>query len=179
MKPIINLDYIVAAILPVQATLSRLIISATNINDGFDIPPLEIRGTFQGIVDFPALEQFEALLPFLMGTFSSFGTSPLVRVVPKNIRSLTINDDLYMQDESIYVDGDKQDVGLLSALREWFKDWKSFTPHFRELCLRLYSFSGGDDPDGLWELKTRDQLRDVCAVAGIQVRIIRCDEFSF
>ncbi len=96
-------------------------------------------------------------MPFLMG-FSPVAASRLEHIIPKNIEFLTITDDLMEQEEN-----KMDDFTLLGAIRSWLEDWRASTPNLRGISLLL---KYADDE---WGPAMRNELRELCARAGIRV----------
>jgi hypothetical protein len=166
---IIDLDQIAADLSHVQETLTDLTITAgTDVSQADpEQPEVTFIGSFKTFSRLHMLENLEVPIPFLLG-FSS--TAPNVvclgEALPKNIQWLTITDDLCFQQQWEW---NYEAEDLLRTIRSWLQDWKKSTPRLRgfRLLTRVLKVQEWEfDPVMIQE------LRDMAAQTGIQIRII-------
>lgn len=160
-KPVIDLDQIFEAMAPVRDTLTELAISAAcDMSQASpEPPPLAIKGSLKGLVEFNALKRLEVPLPFLFG-FSPQRVRPLKSIMPRNIEFLTIKHDLWLQEEN-----EMDACTVVGTIRLWLENGKQFTPHLRSIFIVV------DPTDDEWCAETRDELKGICDPAGVQVDI--------
>ncbi|KAL4808055.1 hypothetical protein BDV18DRAFT_158173 [Aspergillus unguis] len=94
----VDLDQIAAVLSNVQGTLTDLIITADcrpGVNDQF-YPGLEAVGSLKPLVSFDQIKTLRIPLAFLVG-FAQDVTKRLQDAIPRNVVSLTITDDLALQ----------------------------------------------------------------------------------
>jgi hypothetical protein len=94
--------------------------------------------------------------------FSPDTAKRLEDVIPRNIEFLTITDDLRLHDEWEW-----DDHILLGVIQSWLENWKVSTPHLRGISLLLRK------TDDEWGPRMRNELRELCAQAGIRLEIIK------
>jgi hypothetical protein len=149
----------------VRATLTTLTIEAENVAyPGFDLVPITTQGSRRLLRDFSNLKTLTCPQFFLLG-FPASLTDRLGDTLPINIKHFTINDDMsFMNDMEFY------DKALLQALRDWLTSPRSTTPHIRSFNLSLRQ------SDIEWGPAMRQEVRDLCAKAGLDVGIAKLDE---
>ncbi|KAK8139058.1 hypothetical protein PG984_002438 [Apiospora sp. TS-2023a] len=99
----------------------------------------QIRGSLQGLVEFPKVERFEVPLPFLAGRLIPNNRYRVSKRIPQNLRTLVLNEDLKdFADEKLGLnDWDYDEIAL--NLGDWllFEEFESDTPFLKRLNLRL------------------------------------------
>ena len=161
LSPIIDLDRIVEAISPVRRTLTELTITAWCAMVRAEGPLLTIKGSMAAIVNFESLKRVEVPQPFLMGFSPSTGY-PLDHVIPRNIESLIITDDLTANKGN-----ELHDLTVLLRIRSWLESWRATTPHLGSLSLSLKITK--DE----WDSMMRSELRQLAIEAGVSVKITK------
>ncbi|PLB48817.1 hypothetical protein P170DRAFT_464416 [Aspergillus steynii IBT 23096] len=169
----LDLDRLTAAMSHVRGTLTDLTISAEVSIGGSDqfYPAMRIMGSLQEMVEFDALKKLQIPWPLLVGFTKDL--KRLQDVMPKNIESLTITDDLRLQNE----DRIKRDLpvwdwthsAIVDVLRLWMKDWKTCTPHLRRVSLVISVLEY--EPDD-WASKLTHQLGVLSDQSGVQLELI-------
>lgn len=185
---VIDLDKIVTDLSHVRDTLTDLTITAWTEADPF-LPQLLTTGSFEGMTHFAALTSLEAPLPFLLGysplesgynpdsptneerlyseprvhALSESPSKRLQHVLPRNIRHLTVTDDLYLQDEYDWLD-----VDLLALIRFWLAEWKTCTPRLQGVHVLLNIMDCEE-----WGPEIRQEFVELCSTAGIQGKVTK------
>ena len=161
--PVMNLDQIVADLSHVRDTLTDLTITADIFisKSETESPTVEIKGSLEGIVDFDGLKRMRIPVPFLVG-FSINPSKRLADVLPRNIEFLTITDDLFLIRQYEW-----HDVDILGIIGTWLQDWKTSTPNLQGFHLFV------QEVNDEWGPTMRQQLRELCTGAGVQVEITK------
>ncbi|KAK2761654.1 hypothetical protein FQN54_001482 [Arachnomyces sp. PD_36] len=163
---IIDLDQIATELSHVRETLADLTITVQTAMCRADpeFPPVEIKGPFRAFSDLSVLRKLDVPLPLLMGlSGASANLKDLSKALPRGIEYLTITDGMCLQEEWEWEDAD-----LLEAVRFWLGDWKQSTPR-----LQVFHLFIGILDYGNWGPEIRQELKDVGAQAGIQVKITK------
>ena len=152
----LNLDQVAKDLSLVRDTLTDLTIRA----EAADGRRLRVAGSLRAMVGVGALRRFEVPWAFLC----SYGDPVdfLPGVLPSNIESLTINDDLYNIPDLYWGD----DV-IFKSLRFWLQDWISSTPHIKLFHLLLRETSAD------WQQPLRDKLAALGVSAGLKLEITK------
>ncbi|PGH17918.1 hypothetical protein AJ79_00817 [Helicocarpus griseus UAMH5409] len=162
---IIDLDQIAADLSHVRETLTDLTIEAESGTLESDLQPhVRIKGKFRAFSDLNALKRLKVPLPLLMG-LSPFESKAncLAETLPKGMESLTITDDLYLQERYEW-----EDFHLFEILQIWLQDWKISTPHLQEFHLYLKLMACGE-----WGPEMRERLKNLGVQVGIHVKITK------
>lgn len=173
----VDLGQIVTALSHVQETLTNLTITADcqpAVGDGDEFfPALEAVGSLNALVNFNRIKTLKIPLPFLVG-FAHDGTKRLQGVAPRNVKFLTITDDLALQDSYYMEDGwwlswEWKEYAILCLLESWLWEWTRWTPHLSRITLRL---SWSDTDTDQWPPTAREKLRSLSAQAGVPIEFI-------
>lgn len=160
---LIDLDEVATALIHVRHTLKHLAITAGftfRIRRGYrDFPVLGIKGSLSPLVGFIQMERLEIPLPFLAG-FTPKARNRLEDVVPRNIRCLSISDDLQRQEKYEW-----DDTALVSTIESWLNGSRNSYPKLNAISLWL----GGTVSDGGAEIK--GELTNLCNQYGLQAEI--------
>ncbi|KAK7908468.1 hypothetical protein PG985_015771 [Apiospora marii] len=168
--PIADLDVLVDALTPIRDTLKDLTIRAHAIQPvqlEYQTP-IEVRGSLEGLVDFPKVERFEVPLPFLAGRLVPNNRFRVSERIPQNLRMLVFNDGLQeFADSMLDLDEWNYDE-IASNLRDWllYEDAGSSTPFMRQLELGLVS--------GAWEGGLYSKLKRLLGTERVPVRVTIC-----
>lgn len=153
-----NFDKIFADLTHVRDTLTELIIEAENVGR-FGPASLETQGSRCHLRRFSNLKALNCPQFFLLGKLGS-RTHRLADVLPINLEHLTINDDM-----NLMLEMEHHDKALLQALQDWLRFPKLTAPNIRSFRLQLR------ESDEAWGPDMRQQLRAICATAGVEVEI--------
>jgi hypothetical protein len=161
---LIDLDKIGTALVHVRNTLKELAISAIHdIGTGYEFPNLEIKGSLEALVDFAQLERLEITLQFLVASFTPATGIDLKDVVPRNIHSLIITDDLQGDcDQNEWKDAD-----LYNIIALWLQDPRVPKPNLRTISL-LFNLPVYD-----WDSTMRQALIKLFDEWGIEANITK------
>ncbi|KAL4910705.1 hypothetical protein BDW74DRAFT_172176 [Aspergillus multicolor] len=163
----IFLPQITAALEQVKSTLRDLIITAfcSNANDPF-IPAVTTQGldSMKALVSFDMLRNLQIPLEFLVG-FAQDTTKRLVDVLPPNLQTLTLTDDLALQNEDHLTEElpewEWTDHAIIDLLEAWLMDRNSDISRLRHVTLRLEHIDTDMNQwmpaacHRLWEMGTR------------------------
>jgi hypothetical protein len=170
--PIIDLDSLGAAISHIRDTLEDLTIFAMvdlGGGDQFD-PAVQMKGSLHALANLDKLTRLQIPLAFLVG-FTQDTTKRVQEMIPKNVEFVTLTYDLRNQN----LDGisaphlpewNWMDYAVFGLIQSWMKDWKACTPNLRGISLVLNELDIGE-----WCASMRDQLRNLCAQAGVELEI--------
>ena len=170
----IDLDQIAAAISHVRGSLKHLIITA-DCEIAFAVgdqlfPGLKAEGSLCAMVNFDMLKRLQIPWAFLVG-FAQDTTKRLQDVIPKNIEVLTITDDLALQNTE-YLEPwpawEWNDYAIIALLESWLRDWKTYTPHLRNITLRLV---WTDTDIYEWSPRARHQLGELSTQVGVPIEL--------
>jgi hypothetical protein len=170
--PIVDLDSLGAAISHVRDTLEDLtMIGSVDLGGGdqFD-PAVQIKGSLHALVSMHKLSRLQIPLAFLVG-FTEDITKRVQEMIPKNVEFVTLTYDMRNQNlDSISAPHlpvwDWTDHAVFGLIHSWIQDWKTCTPNLRGINLGLWELDPGE-----WCTDMRDQLRDLCAQAGVDLAI--------
>ncbi|KAJ5747738.1 uncharacterized protein N7511_009434 [Penicillium nucicola] len=162
--PIIDLDSLSATISYIRDTLEDLTIFAMVDLGGSDQfnPAVQIKGSLYALTSNPVT------VAFLVG-FTQDTTKRVQEMIPKNVEFITLTYDLRNQN----LDGisaphlprwNWMDYAVFGLIQSWMKDWKACTPNLRGISLVLNELDIGE-----WCASMRDQLRNLCAQAGVEL----------
>ncbi|RMZ76175.1 hypothetical protein DV737_g4949, partial [Chaetothyriales sp. CBS 132003] len=153
---VIDLDEFMSALSFVRPTLESLTISAIPENDGVEYPPLTIRGSLKELAAFHSLKTFNVPFYLLIGPSVNL-SKRMEEYLPRGLEFLTINDDLFEQQEFLW-----QDFQVFGLFESWLGTFHDSTPHLRGIALYLAKM------DTEWNPPMRDKLRELCQRVGIQ-----------
>ena len=160
---LVDLNEVANALSHVRSTLKELTISASSVMawSDLDLPFLDISGSLAGLADFGELEKFQVPLPFLV-KFSPEHATRLEDVVPKQLRYLTITDDLHLHEENEWTD-----TATLDVLRIWLRSLRVSNPHLNTFSLLL------KETNDEWNPSIREELIRTGNQFGIKVEITK------
>ncbi|KAJ5337816.1 hypothetical protein N7452_004544 [Penicillium brevicompactum] len=170
--PIVDLDSLGAAISHVRDTLEDLTMIGSVVlggGDQFD-PAVQIKGSLHALVSMHKLSRLQIPIAFLVG-FTEDITKRVQEMIPKNVEFVTLTYDMRNQNlDSISAPHlpvwDWTDHAVFGLIHSWIQDWKTCTPNLRVITLGLWELDPGE-----WCTDMRDQLRDLCAQAGVDLAI--------
>jgi hypothetical protein len=161
----VDLDKITSDLLPVRRTLTDLAITAAADGTGMEWPVIRVKGSMAGLVGFEALKSLELPLPFLVGSFSHGEAQPPGPSLPRNLETVIVTDDLFMQHE-----WDWDPVDWWELFGPWLERaaWKPFAPRLRQLRFVLRELEEQDFTASL----TTDLVR-LGERVGLHVEVMR------
>ncbi|KAF2150902.1 hypothetical protein K461DRAFT_280934 [Myriangium duriaei CBS 260.36] len=175
-SPSVKLDELASAIMPIRDSLIELSIEASTYTGSayMSAPELDFTGSPQGFTKLCRLEKLCIPLVFLV-TFRPTNTIRLEDVLPESMRSLTMNDDLIVQEVAYErYTGELQNewdgMAILGLVESWLAARDRVSPAIQEVVLllqldtefwRMKTFSNdlarlGDDHGIRVELRERD-----------------------
>jgi len=166
---IIDLERIAKDLCCVRTTLTDLkILASTSLSrrGGHFSPKVATRGSMSRIVDMAALQNMEVPWVFL-GGWSPASAIPLQSVIPRNIVSLTITDDMFLDEEYAW-----RDDHVLDAIQSWSELGysRAATPHLRNLTLFL------KDTDDEWGPTNRRRLLALGPQVGLDISVVKLEQ---
>ncbi|KAF2149319.1 hypothetical protein K461DRAFT_44763 [Myriangium duriaei CBS 260.36] len=174
-QPIVDLDLIVAALIPIRHSLQDLAIEAQTEVEYLEMPWLKMQGTMKGLIDFN-LTRLEVPLAFL-ATFRPANGVRFQDVVPTHVRTVIITDDLWPHSAFFREQGNIElieqnewdDESLFEALKDWIDTWQQSYRHLSNISVPLETLGPDLDREGIPVIA--DQLRDLCRQYRVAVDI--------
>ena len=183
--PIIDLDIISVALCQVKHTLTKLSLFACVDYDVYtgECPLVDLKGSLECLHKFPLLRTVNAPMPLLVGGWKpESALLNLQDVIPKNIREMTINDDLYPHCTEVQRDmeGSESPVSDCEAQNGWnssaanlaFCSWALVWPESHpDLEVVTYSSNGWCS---LTDWDTEDMF-EAGRRHGVKVKVVQYD----
>ncbi|KAK8026741.1 hypothetical protein PG991_003797 [Apiospora marii] len=168
--PIADLDVIIDAPTPVRDTLKHLTIRTHAIQPvQLDYESLiEVRGSLEGLVEFPRVQRLEVPLPFLAGRLIPNNRFHVSERLPSNLRTLVLSNGLEEFADSM-PDLENWEMALIASnLRDWllYGGVGSSTPFLGQLDLGLVS--------GAWEGGLYYEVKKLLGKERVPVRVTFC-----
>jgi len=114
----VSLDDIGSALQHVGETLEDLVISGRcSIEEDYEYDFLDFQGTLKGIVGLGCLKSLQIPLPFLTGNFDSHNAVIVDDIIPRNLETLTITDDVLLEWPW---EPEWDDTTVSSAFKRWY-----------------------------------------------------------
>ncbi|KAH7377602.1 hypothetical protein BKA64DRAFT_750712 [Cadophora sp. MPI-SDFR-AT-0126] len=160
----VNLDGIGRALVCVRESLEELVITSKcsiEVDNEYDF--LDFERTLSRIVELDCLKALQIPLPFLSGNFDARGAIAEEDVIPRNLESLTITDDVLLEwpwQPEWY------DTSVSSALERWLRNLKRLKtePVLKTLVLKEVVRD--------WSPVMKEELSQICQHYDLDFRVI-------
>jgi hypothetical protein len=171
-----NLDKLKTGLDHVQSTLTNIRIRYdVYLDEAYCISTADfyeiLSGGLGSFHDYAALTHLEISLHVLFGVDDSLLDVfyPLSAVLPPNLETLVITDDLYRFGA---FQGHFDDGNAMNIFKRFFEEeWREATPHLKQFMYDLRD--RGDFSIGYWhQRKNRKELRALCKAQGIAGRVL-------
>ncbi|GAM86951.1 hypothetical protein ANO11243_049720 [Dothideomycetidae sp. 11243] len=175
--PLIDLDEITKALEPVRDTLEHLTVTAHCALADINNPWLDLKGSMVKLRDFAKLKSIRVPFAFL-ATFTPQRGVQLAEVIPVDIETVVLTDDLYPQaaferdaNGGILGEVDQYEwtpEEIITAIKSWLCSWKATHSRLRSVTMLLE-----EDP---WEEDVAQIFRGLSEKYGIEVGLVEKEE---